>query len=73
MLIAIASKKQPRQTISIPPPTVEEEENLWVASLDGSARVKRKCGACSAIVGRLTGWKIVAAAYEVVLDLNVNE
>ena len=34
MLIAIAPKKQPRQTISMPPPTVEEEENLWVASFD---------------------------------------
>ena len=42
MLIAIAPRKQPRQTISMPPPSVEEEEDLWVASLDGSAKVKRK-------------------------------
>ena len=58
MLIAIAPKKQARQTISMPPPTVEEGENLSVASFVGSARVKRKCEACTAIyvdyqVGRL--------------------
>ena len=73
MLIAIAPKKQPRQTISMHPPTVEEEENLWVASFDGSARVKRKCGACSAIVWRLPDWKVVDAAYELVPDLTINE
>ena len=50
MLIAIAPRKQPRQIISMPPPTVEEKEDLWVASFDGSARLKRKCGAYSAIV-----------------------
>ena len=55
MLIAIAPRTQPRQTISMPPPTVEEKENLWVDSFDGSARVRRKCGACSAIVWRLPG------------------
>ena len=72
MLIAIAPKKQPRQTISMSPP-VEEEENLWVASFDGSTRVKRKCGACSAIVWRLLGWKVVSAASDFVPDLTVNE
>ena len=55
ILIADAPRKQPRQTISMPPPTVEEEEYLWLAIFDGSARVKRKCGACSAIVWRLPG------------------
>ena len=40
MLIAIAPQKQPRQTISMPPPTVEEGESLLVASFDGSARLK---------------------------------
>ena len=73
MLIAIAPKKQPRQTISMHPPTVEEEENLWVASFDGSARVKRKCGACSAIVWRLPDWKVVDASSELVPDLTINE
>ena len=73
MLIAIAPRKQPRQTISIPPSTVEAEEDLWVTSFDGSARVKRKSGACSAIVWRLPGWKVVAAASEFVPDLTVIE
>ena len=50
MLIANAPRKQPRQTISMDPPTVEGGGDLCVASFDGSARVKRKCGACSAIV-----------------------
>ena len=45
VLIAIAPLKQPRQTISMPPPTVEEGENLLAANCDGSARVKRKGGA----------------------------
>ena len=73
MLIAIAPKKQPRQTIIMPTPTVKEEENLCVDIFDGSARVKRKSGACSAIVWRLPGWKVVAAAYDLVPDLTVNE
>ena len=73
MLIAIAPRKQPRQTISMPPPTVEAEEDLWVDTFDGSARVKRRCGACSAIVWRLPCWKIVAAASEFVSDLTFNE
>ena len=55
MLIAIAPRKQPRKTISIPPPTVEEEEDLWVARIDGFARLKRKGGDCSTIVWRLPG------------------
>ena len=50
MLISIARKRQPRLTISMPPPTVKEGENLLVISFDGSAHVKRKIGAYSAIV-----------------------
>ena len=73
MLIAIAPKKQPRKTTSMPHPKVEAEEDLWVASFDGLARVKRKCGACSAIVWRLPGWKVVAAASKFVPDLTVNK
>ena len=42
VLIAIAPQKQPRQTITMPPPTVGVNENLLVSSFDGSARVKRK-------------------------------
>ena len=48
VLIAIAPRKQPRQTISMSPPTVGVNENMLVASFDGSARVKRKGGAYSA-------------------------
>ena len=73
MLIAIAPRKQPRKTISIPPPTVEEEQDLWVDRIDGFARVKRKGGACSAILWRLPGWKVVSDASEFVPALNVNE
>ena len=73
VLIAIAPRKQPRQTISMPPPTVEVGENLLVASFDGSARVKKKGGAYSAIVWKLLEWTIVAAASEFAKDLTVNE
>ena len=40
VLIAISPRKQPRQTISMPPPTVKEDESLLVAIFDGSARTK---------------------------------
>ncbi|CAI5732025.1 unnamed protein product [Peronospora farinosa] len=73
MLIAIAPRKQPRQTISMPPPTVEVGEDLLVVSFDGSARVKRKGGAYSAIVWKLPEWTIVAAASEFATNLTVNE
>ena len=73
MLIAIAPRKQPRQTISMPPPTVEVGENLLVASFDGSARVKKKGGAYSEIVWKLPEWTIVAAASEFAKDLTVSE
>lgn len=38
LLIAIAPLEQPRQTISMPPRTVEFAEQLWVDSFDRSAR-----------------------------------
>ncbi|POM65108.1 LOW QUALITY PROTEIN: Reverse transcriptase, partial [Phytophthora palmivora] len=50
ILISIAPRKQPRQVISMPPPTVEPSERLLVVSFDGSARVKRSGGAYSEIV-----------------------
>ena len=34
MLIAIAPRKQPKHTISMPPPTVEEGKSLLVVSFD---------------------------------------
>ena len=45
MLITITPRKQPRQTISIPPPTVRHGEVLLAVSFDGSASVKKKGGA----------------------------
>ena len=50
MLNAIAPQKQPKHTISMPLPTVEEGESLWVVRFDGSALTKRKGEAYSAIV-----------------------
>ena len=73
VLIAIASRKQPIQTISMPPHTVGVKENLLVASFNGSARVKRKGGAYSAIIWKLPEWAIVAASSEFKPDLTVNE
>ena len=73
VLMAIAPRKQPRQTISMPPPTVGVNETLLVASFDGSARVKRKGGAYSGIIWKLSEWTIVAAASEHSPDLTVNE
>ena len=55
------------------PPTVEVGESLLVASFDGSARVKRKGGAYSAIIWKLPEWTVVAAASEFATDLTVNE
>ncbi|GMF33493.1 unnamed protein product [Phytophthora fragariaefolia] len=72
-LIAIAPVKEPRQTIVRPPPTVEEDERLLVASFDGSARTKRSSGAYSAIIWRLPEWTIVSAASGYSPDLTVNE
>ena len=44
MLNAIAPRKQPRQVISMPPPTVSPDESLLVVSFDGAARIKKKAG-----------------------------
>ena len=73
LLIAIVPRKQPRQTLSMPPSTVEEDESLLVVSFDGSARTKRKGGSYSAIIWKLPEWTIVAAASEYATDLTVNE
>ncbi|GMF39344.1 unnamed protein product [Phytophthora fragariaefolia] len=52
-LVAIAPKKEPRRQIQTPTPTVLPDERLYVASFDGSARVKRGGGAYSAILAAL--------------------
>ncbi|GMF30958.1 unnamed protein product [Phytophthora fragariaefolia] len=72
-LTAIAPVKEPRQTIVLPPPTVEEDERLLVASFDGAARTKRSSGAYSAIIWRLPEWTIISAASGYSPDLTVNE
>ncbi|POM72403.1 Hypothetical protein PHPALM_10883 [Phytophthora palmivora] len=38
ILVSIAPRKQPRQVISMPPPTVKPDERLLVVSFDGSAQ-----------------------------------
>ena len=73
MLIAIAPRKQPRQTISMPPPTVKPDEALLVVSFDGSARIKKKGGAYSAVIWKLPGWTILEAASRFDTELTVNE
>ncbi|GMF45626.1 unnamed protein product [Phytophthora fragariaefolia] len=72
-LIAIAPVKEPRQTIVLPPPTVEEDERLLVAIFDGAVRTKRSSGAYSAIIWRLPEWTFVSAASGYSPDLTVNE
>ena len=64
MLIAIATMKQSRLTVSMPPPMVEEDDDRLVISFGGSARMKRKSGEFSAIVWKLPEWTVVAASSE---------
>ncbi|OWZ03775.1 reverse transcriptase [Phytophthora megakarya] len=52
-LISIAPKKEPTRKIQAPIPTIRRDEDLYVVSFDGSARVKRgggattrSCGSC---------------------------
>lgn len=73
MLIAIVPQEKCRQSVSTPPLTAELEEDLWVASFDEEARVKRKGGPYNAIMWKLPEWKIVSAASRCSTDLTVNE
>ncbi|POM78632.1 LOW QUALITY PROTEIN: Reverse transcriptase [Phytophthora palmivora] len=73
ILISIAPRKQSRQVLSMPPPTVKPDERLLVVSFDGSARVKRSGGAYSGIVWNLPDWTVISAASKYKLDLTVNE
>ncbi|ETM30833.1 hypothetical protein L914_21492, partial [Phytophthora nicotianae] len=73
ILSSIAPRKQPRLLIPAVIPTVEQGEELLVVSFDGSARVKRGGGACSAIVWKLPEWIVVAAESKYLPDLTVNE
>ncbi|OWY96619.1 LOW QUALITY PROTEIN: reverse transcriptase [Phytophthora megakarya] len=56
-LISIG-QKEPRRTIQAPIPTIRRDEELYVVSFDGSARVKRGGGAYSAIL-----WKLPVSGY----------
>ena len=73
MLIAISPRKDCRLKISMPPLTVEADEELLVAIFDGSARIKNKGGSYSAVIWRLPDWTIVAAEFRYALDLTVIE
>ena len=73
MLIAISPRKYCRLKISMPPLTVEADEELLVAIFDGSARIKNKGGSYSAVIWRLPDWTIVAAEFRYALDLTVIE
>eukprot|EP00644_Phytophthora_capsici_P012154 jgi/Phyca11/106131/e_gw1.12.622.1 len=72
-LIAIAPRKQPRKLVITPPPTVELDEDLLVISFDGSASVKRKVGAFSAVIWKLPEWTVVSAASGFTPTITVNE
>ncbi|ETL86969.1 hypothetical protein L917_13711, partial [Phytophthora nicotianae] len=73
ILSSIAPRKQPRQLIPVVLPTVKQVEELLVVNFDGSPRVKRGGGACSAIVWKLPEWIVVAAESKYLPDLTVNE
>ncbi|OWY92785.1 reverse transcriptase, partial [Phytophthora megakarya] len=48
-LTEIAPRKEPKRRVQAPIPTVDRDEELWVITFDGSARIKRGGGAFSAI------------------------
>ncbi|OWZ20644.1 reverse transcriptase [Phytophthora megakarya] len=58
-LAAIVPRKEPRRAITAPVPTVRADEKRLVASFDGSARVKRGGGVCSAVIWKLPEWTVV--------------
>ncbi|KAI9998236.1 hypothetical protein PInf_002581 [Phytophthora infestans] len=72
-LTRIAPKKEPKRRIQIPIRTVHADEDLYVLSFDGSARVVRGGGAYSAILWRLPGWEVVRARSTYAEGLTVNE
>ncbi|OWZ22129.1 reverse transcriptase [Phytophthora megakarya] len=72
-LAAVAPKKQPRQVIMAPEPTVELSEELTVVSFDGSARVKRGGGAYSAFVWNLPEWTIITVSSAYATQMTVKE
>ncbi|OWY98001.1 LOW QUALITY PROTEIN: reverse transcriptase, partial [Phytophthora megakarya] len=59
--------------IEAPIPTIGRDEELYVVSFDGSARVKRSGGAYSGILWRLPEWRVVKARSGYAEGLTVNE
>ncbi|OWZ05746.1 reverse transcriptase [Phytophthora megakarya] len=72
-LISIAPKKEPRRKIQAPISIIRRDEELYVVSFDGSARVKRGGGAYSAILWKLPEWRVLKARSGYAEDLTVNE
>ncbi|KAJ8566295.1 hypothetical protein ON010_g6832 [Phytophthora cinnamomi] len=71
--IAIVPKKETKRQIQVAIPTVKPDEELFVASFDGSARVKRGGGAYSAILWKLPEWSTVRARSGYAEGLAVND
>ncbi|OWZ06244.1 LOW QUALITY PROTEIN: reverse transcriptase [Phytophthora megakarya] len=72
-LTDIAPRKESKRRTQAPIPTLDREEELWMVSFDGSARVKRGGGAFSAIVWSLPGWEVVKARSGYFESLTVNK
>ncbi|OWZ13639.1 reverse transcriptase [Phytophthora megakarya] len=70
-LISIAPKKELRNKIQALIPTVRLDEDLYVASLDGSARVVRDGGAYSAILWKLLEWTVAEGRSDCEIDCKV--
>ncbi|OWZ04850.1 LOW QUALITY PROTEIN: reverse transcriptase [Phytophthora megakarya] len=69
-LTDIVPRKDSKRRIQAPIP---RDEELWVVSFDGSARVKRGGGAFSAIVWSLSGWEVAMTRSGYLESLTVNE
>ncbi|POM64370.1 Reverse transcriptase [Phytophthora palmivora] len=69
----ISPKKEPRRKFRTPIPVIRADEELYVVSFDGSARVKRGGGAYSAILWKLPEWTVIKARSAYAEDLTVNE
>ncbi|POM57989.1 Reverse transcriptase, partial [Phytophthora palmivora] len=72
-LIQISPRKEPRRKIQTPIPAIQADEELYVVSFDGSARVKRGGGAYSAILWKLPEWTVIQARSAYAEGLTVNE
>ncbi|POM74822.1 Reverse transcriptase, partial [Phytophthora palmivora] len=71
-LIQISPKKEPRRKIQTPIPVIQADEELYVVSFDGSARM-RGGGAYSAILWKLPEWTVIQARSAYAEDFTVNE